>query len=96
MIFLKNQDHTEDPSIFIRGFRVVRPFGVLPKQLRGAAGPDSTLHGDGDDDDVPMDLISLPGATTVRYSYEIGVFLPLLNLQSIATPSICYQSTLSM
>jgi hypothetical protein len=36
--------------MFIRGFRIVRPLGILPRQLRAAAGPNPSLDEDEDFD----------------------------------------------
>ena len=56
----------EDQCIFIRGFRVARVFGILPRQLRGAAGPNPDLDGHGGEPD--MELIPIPAVTKVKYS----------------------------
>ncbi len=45
-----------DQCVFIRGFRVTRVFGILPRRLRGAAGP-SDLSLD-EDDESDKQLIS--------------------------------------
>jgi len=62
------QNLLEDQCIFIRGFRVVRRLGILPRQLRGAAGPNPSLDRDHDHDKQHMELVSIPSATTVRRS----------------------------
>lgn len=92
-----NQGITDDHCIFIRGFRVFRPFGVLPKQLRGAAGfrVDQSQYGDHDDDELPMDLVPLPTATMVKYPSFYLHFPPFAQkLQSIVILSAYYRSTL--
>ena len=69
---------------------------MLPKQLRGAAGFDqSQYHGDHDDDELPMDLVTLPTATMVKYPSFYLRFPPFSQkLQSIVILSMYYRSTL--
>jgi len=51
--------------MFIRGFRIVRPLGILPRQLRAAAGPDPSLDEDPDFDwafaELDLDDLSQSG-----------------------------------
>lgn len=56
----------EGQCIFIRGFRVVRRLGILPRQLRGAAGPNPPPDRDHDDDEQHVELVSLPNASVSR------------------------------
>jgi hypothetical protein len=41
--------------------------GILPKQLKGAAGVDP--HGNGDDDEPDKELVSIPASGKVKFSY---------------------------
>ena len=53
--------------MLVRGFRVDRVLGILPRRLRGAAGQNPSLELDDDDDDEPdKELISI-GSVKVRY-----------------------------
>ncbi len=56
----------ENQCVFIRGYRVTRVFGILPRRLRAAAGPNPSLD---DDDESDKELISLYSAKKVTYSY---------------------------
>jgi len=60
------QNLPEDQCIFIRGFRVARVLGILPKQLKGAGGPNSDPEGDHDCDEPDKELISIPASTKVK------------------------------
>lgn len=64
---LTHQNLPEDQCIFIRGFRVVRVFGIFPRQLKGAAGPNPSLDGDQDGDEPDKGLISISAAMKVKY-----------------------------
>jgi hypothetical protein len=59
---------------------------MFPRQLRGAAGLYPGLCGDNDDDELPMELIPLPTATTVKHSYFISVSMLLLNFSQYRDP----------
>jgi hypothetical protein len=64
-----DQNLPEDQCIFIRGFRVSRFWGILPR-LRGAAG--SMQSPDEDEDEPRMQLISNPTETNVTlYIWDI-------------------------
>lgn len=57
----------EDQCIFVRGFRVVRRLGILPRQLRGAARPNPSRDRDHDDyDEQHVELVSLPNTAVSR------------------------------
>ena len=68
-IFFPRQNLPEDQCIFIRGFRVARVLDILPKQLKGAAGPNSRPGGDHDGDEPDKELESIPAFTKVKSSY---------------------------
>ena len=61
------QDLPENQCIFIRGFRVFRKLGMLPRQLRGAARSNSSLDED-QDDEPDKELGSIPGFKKARHS----------------------------
>ena len=61
----------------MRGFRIVRFLWILPKQLRGAAGPNPGLGGDHDDDEHATELVPLPPVTAVKHSDLINISLLL-------------------
>jgi prepilin-type processing-associated H-X9-DG protein len=67
IILYTRQNLLENQCVFIRGFRATRVFGILPRQLRGAAGPGLILQGDHDDDEPDKELISIASGTKVRY-----------------------------
>ena len=50
--------------MFIRGFRVARTFGILPKHLKAAAGPSSDT--DGHDYEPDIEVVSIPATPKVR------------------------------
>ncbi|KAI0284831.1 hypothetical protein BC826DRAFT_973171, partial [Russula brevipes] len=52
------QDLPEDQCIFIRGFRVTRLLGILPR-LRGAAGPSQNPDQDPDEPELDMQLLNI-------------------------------------
>jgi hypothetical protein len=62
----------EDQCIFIRGFRVARTLGILPKHLRAAAKPSTDTDGDDWDSGPEVRLISIP--TVSKVSYLVSVF----------------------
>jgi hypothetical protein len=61
------QDLPENQCIFIRGFRVFRKLGMLPRQLRGAARSNSSLDED-QDDEPDKEPGSIPSFTKARDS----------------------------
>ena len=61
------QDLRDDQCVFIRGFRVVRPLGIFPKQLKAEAGPNPCLDGMGRHK-PDRELASIPTPTKVMYS----------------------------
>ncbi|KAH9992240.1 hypothetical protein BJV74DRAFT_403429 [Russula compacta] len=56
----------ENQCVLVRGFRVARVLGILPRRLRGAAGQNPSLEEDDDDDEPDKELISI-GSVKVRY-----------------------------
>ena len=72
----------EDQCIFIRGFRVARTLGILPKHLRAATKRDT----DGDDwDSGPeVELISIP--TVPKVSCLVSVFKSLFDPSKYRDP----------
>jgi len=65
-----SQNLREDQCVFIRGYRVARAFGIFPKQIKGAAGPNPSLDEDEDEGshDPDKELVSIPASTEVTYS----------------------------
>jgi hypothetical protein len=68
-MILYTTEPTEDQCVFIRGFRVVRMLGILPRQLKGVAGPNPSPDGDHDDDEAGKELVSIPASAKVYFSY---------------------------
>jgi hypothetical protein len=64
------KDLPEDQCIFIRGFRVTRKLMILPRTLKGAAGPNPDPEGS--DSEPDLELIPLSTVPDVRRSF--GVF----------------------
>ena len=58
--------------MFIRGFRVARTFGILPKHLKAAAGPSSDTGGYGYEPDT--EVVSIPAAPKVKVSLFFSPF----------------------
>ena len=50
--------------MFIRGFRVARTLGILPKHLKAAAGPSS--HTGGYDYESDTEIVSIPATSKVK------------------------------
>lgn len=63
------QNLREDQCVFIRGFRVVRIFGIFPRQLKGAAGPNPSPDGSRDDDEPDKALVSIPASSEVTFPF---------------------------
>lgn len=59
MILGTRQNLPENQCVLVRGFRVTRVFRILPRRLRGAAGPNLILPGDSDDDESDKVLTSI-------------------------------------
>ena len=55
--------------MFIRGFRVARSFGILPRRLEAAAGLDPDPGGY--DYDPDKEVVSIPGNSQVRDSVRL-------------------------
>ena len=72
----------ENQCVFIRGFRVVRSFWLLPKQIKAAAGP--SPDPEGHDYDPSMGIVSVPAITKVKDS--IRVFLVFSDLPKYRDP----------
>ena len=68
MVFLSMQNLPENQCVFIRGFRVTRVLGILPRRLRGAAGPNPDLDRDHDDDELEQEVASMDLASKVKHS----------------------------
>jgi hypothetical protein len=60
-----HKDLPEDQCIFVRGFRVTRLFGIIPR-LRATAEP--SLSPGQDEPESDMQLISVPPETDVSQS----------------------------
>jgi len=43
--------------------------GILPRQLKGVAGPNPSPDGDHDDDEAGKELVSIPASAKVYFSY---------------------------
>jgi hypothetical protein len=55
----------ENQSVFVRGFRVARTFGIFPKHLKAAAGTsDADEYDDGPGPE--REFISMPAVAKVR------------------------------
>ena len=65
----------EDQCIFIRGFRVARTLGILPKHLRAAAKPPTDTDGDDWDSGPEVELISMPTVSKVSHLVFVFKFL---------------------
>jgi len=63
------QNLREDQCVFIRGFRVARIFGIFPRQLKGAAGPNPSPDGSRDDDEPDKALVSIPTFSEVKSTF---------------------------
>lgn len=63
------QNLREDQCVFIRGFRVVRILGIMPRQLKGAAGPNPSPDGSHDDDEPDKGLVPTPAFSGVRIPF---------------------------
>ena len=74
----------EDQCIFIRGFRVARTLGILPKHLRAAAKPPTDTDGDDWDSGPEVRLISIPTVSKVRYL--VSVFKSLFDPSKYPDP----------
>jgi hypothetical protein len=62
------QNLPEDQCVLLRGFRVARILGILPKRLRGAAGPHPSLDTDHDDYEPVKELSWTGSDTMVKFS----------------------------
>jgi len=71
------QNLSENQCIFIRGFRVARTLGILPKHLRAAAEPSTDMAGNDRDSGREVELISMP--TVSEVSYLVYAFDPLFD-----------------
>ena len=65
IILCTHQNLPENQCVLVRGFRVTRVFGILPRRLRGAARPDP---GDRGDDESDTELTSFASEMEVRDS----------------------------
>jgi hypothetical protein len=61
-----HQNLPENQCVFVRGFRVARPFWPLPKHLKAAASPPPDPEGS--DSDPDTGLVSIPAITKVKDS----------------------------
>ena len=60
--------------MFIRGFRVARPFWISPKNLKAAAGP--SPDPDGYDGEPDIEAVSIPAAPEVHnHARRLTIFL---------------------
>ncbi|KAF8261604.1 hypothetical protein EI94DRAFT_1745593 [Lactarius quietus] len=59
-------DLPEDQCIFIRGFRVTRKLKILPRMLKGAAGPNQDPKGSGCEPDSEVELIPISSVPEFR------------------------------
>ena len=57
--------------MFIRGFRVARTLGILPKHLKAAA--DSPPDPEGHDSEPDNELISIPAVTKVGLRFDFSL-----------------------
>ncbi|KAF8261606.1 hypothetical protein EI94DRAFT_1745599 [Lactarius quietus] len=71
------KDLPEDQCIFIRGYRVTRKFMILPRTLKGAAGPNPDSKDS--DSDPEMELVSISTVPEVRCSLTLFHFLILVS-----------------
>ena len=51
--------------MFVRGFRVARTFGILPKHLKAAAGPSSDTGGY-DYYEPDTEVVSIPATPNIK------------------------------
>ena len=70
--------------MFIRGFRVARTFGILPKHLRPAAKPSTNPDRNDRDSGPDVGLISMP--TVSKVSYHVYVFKSLFDASKYQDP----------
>ena len=64
------QNLPDNQCVFMRGLRVTRVLGILPRRLRAAAGPNVIQGEDHDEDEPDRELISIPSSTTVKYPFQ--------------------------
>ena len=52
--------------MLVRGFRVTRVLRILPRRLRGAAGPNLIIPKDSDDDESDKGLTSMTSESEIK------------------------------
>ena len=80
------QNLLENQCIFIRGFRVARTLGILPKHLRAAAQPPTDADDNDQDSEPDMELISIPPMSKVKYVVYCDISSPYLISQKYQDP----------
>jgi len=66
MILCTRQNLPENQCVLVRGFRVTRVLRILPRRLRGAAGPNLILPRGSDDDESDKGLTSMASELEIK------------------------------
>ena len=75
MTLCTRQNLPENQCVLVRGFRVTRVFRILPRRLRGAAGPNLILP-DSDDDESDKGFTSIASESEEKVRVSAWLLSP--------------------